>query len=133
MPELPEVETMARELAPLVVGAEIAEAWTDWPPAVRHPARVECQAVARDDQPERAAVAACGGGDRVPDVRAWRDAPVLHRRMARVVLDAHVDERRFEQDHIAWPRPGIGLEGADDRPHIEVTKRGAIVRHQTDR
>ena len=37
MPELPEVETMARELAPLVVGAEIAEAWTDWPPAVRHP------------------------------------------------------------------------------------------------
>jgi len=37
MPELPEVETMARELAPLVVGATITEAWTDWPPAVRHP------------------------------------------------------------------------------------------------
>jgi formamidopyrimidine-DNA glycosylase len=37
MPELPEVETMARELAPLVVGATIAQAWTDWPPAVRHP------------------------------------------------------------------------------------------------
>ena len=28
---------MARELAPLVVGATIIEAWTDWPPAVRHP------------------------------------------------------------------------------------------------
>ena len=37
MPELPEVETMARELAPLVVGATIASAWTDWPAAVRHP------------------------------------------------------------------------------------------------
>jgi formamidopyrimidine-DNA glycosylase len=37
VPELPEVETMARELAPLVIGAEIVEAWTDWPPAVRHP------------------------------------------------------------------------------------------------
>ena len=28
---------MARELAPLVVGATITEAWTDWPAAVRHP------------------------------------------------------------------------------------------------
>lgn len=28
---------MARELAPLVVGATISEAWTDWPPSVRHP------------------------------------------------------------------------------------------------
>jgi len=37
MPELPEVETMARELAPLVVGATISEAWTDWPAGVRHP------------------------------------------------------------------------------------------------
>jgi formamidopyrimidine-DNA glycosylase len=37
MPELPEVETMARELAPLVVGATITSAWTDWPAAVRYP------------------------------------------------------------------------------------------------
>ena len=37
MPELPEVETMARELAPLVVGSCIIDAWTDWPRAVRHP------------------------------------------------------------------------------------------------
>ena len=37
MPELPEVETMARELAPLIVGATISQTWTDWPPAVRHP------------------------------------------------------------------------------------------------
>ena len=38
MPELPEVETIARELR--AAGrrvATIAEAWTDWPPAVRHP------------------------------------------------------------------------------------------------
>ncbi len=38
MPELPEVETMARDLAPLVEGATITEAWWDWPPVVRHPA-----------------------------------------------------------------------------------------------
>jgi formamidopyrimidine-DNA glycosylase len=37
MPELPEVETIARELEPLVRGAMIAEAWLDWPRAVRHP------------------------------------------------------------------------------------------------
>ncbi|MFI5261118.1 MAG: bifunctional DNA-formamidopyrimidine glycosylase/DNA-(apurinic or apyrimidinic site) lyase [Candidatus Limnocylindrales bacterium] len=38
MPELPEVETIARELRPLVTGAVVAEAWTDWPRAIRHPA-----------------------------------------------------------------------------------------------
>ncbi|MEA2622688.1 MAG: formamidopyrimidine-DNA glycosylase [Chloroflexota bacterium] len=37
MPELPEVETIARELAPLVTGATIAGVWTDWPRAIRHP------------------------------------------------------------------------------------------------
>jgi formamidopyrimidine-DNA glycosylase len=37
MPELPEVETIARELAPLVRGAVIADARLDWPRAVRHP------------------------------------------------------------------------------------------------
>jgi formamidopyrimidine-DNA glycosylase len=37
MPELPEVETMARDLAPLVTGAVILEAWWDWPKAIRHP------------------------------------------------------------------------------------------------
>lgn len=37
MPELPEVETMARDLAPLVEGASIAEAWWDWEPVIRDP------------------------------------------------------------------------------------------------
>ncbi|HET7676251.1 MAG TPA: bifunctional DNA-formamidopyrimidine glycosylase/DNA-(apurinic or apyrimidinic site) lyase [Candidatus Limnocylindrales bacterium] len=38
MPELPEVETIARELRPLVVGAVVREAWLDWPRQVKHPA-----------------------------------------------------------------------------------------------
>lgn len=37
MPELPEVETMARDLAPLVVGGTIASVWTDWPRTIRYP------------------------------------------------------------------------------------------------
>ena len=37
MPELPEVETMARDLAPLVRGATIAGAWWDWDKVIRHP------------------------------------------------------------------------------------------------
>lgn len=37
MPELPEVETMARELRPLVVGRRITSAWLDWPRQVKHP------------------------------------------------------------------------------------------------
>jgi len=37
VPELPEVETIARELRPLVRGARIAGFHTDWPRAVRHP------------------------------------------------------------------------------------------------
>jgi formamidopyrimidine-DNA glycosylase len=37
MPELPEVETMARDLAPLVEGARITGAWWDWPAVIRHP------------------------------------------------------------------------------------------------
>ena len=37
MPELPEVETIARELRPLVVGATITGVWTDWPRSIRHP------------------------------------------------------------------------------------------------
>jgi formamidopyrimidine-DNA glycosylase len=37
MPELPEVETMARDLAPLLVGATIADAWWDWEPVIRYP------------------------------------------------------------------------------------------------
>jgi formamidopyrimidine-DNA glycosylase len=37
VPELPEVETIARELRPLVHDAVVAEAWTDWPRAIRHP------------------------------------------------------------------------------------------------
>jgi formamidopyrimidine-DNA glycosylase len=38
MPELPEVETIARELRPLVVGRTIRAAWFDWPRQIRHPA-----------------------------------------------------------------------------------------------
>ncbi len=38
MPELPEVETMARDLAPLIEGAVITGAWWDWDPVIRHPA-----------------------------------------------------------------------------------------------
>jgi formamidopyrimidine-DNA glycosylase len=37
MPELPEVETIARELRPLVVGATIVDAWFDWPNQIKHP------------------------------------------------------------------------------------------------
>ena len=37
MPELPEVETMARDLAPLAEGATITGAWWDWRPTIRHP------------------------------------------------------------------------------------------------
>jgi len=37
MPELPEVETIARELRPLLVGAVVRETWTDWPRVIRHP------------------------------------------------------------------------------------------------
>ena len=35
MPELPEVETIARELRPLVGAAIIGGVWTDWPRAIR--------------------------------------------------------------------------------------------------
>jgi formamidopyrimidine-DNA glycosylase len=41
MPELPEVETIARELRPLVLDATITGAWWDWPAVVRHPAPAE--------------------------------------------------------------------------------------------
>ncbi len=37
MPELPEVETIARELRPLIAGARISGFWTDWPRAIKHP------------------------------------------------------------------------------------------------
>jgi formamidopyrimidine-DNA glycosylase len=37
MPELPEVETIARELRPLVVGRTITAAWLDWPRQIKHP------------------------------------------------------------------------------------------------
>src|SRR6188472_2464716 len=37
MPELPEVETIARELKPLVLGATIIGFETDWPKAIKHP------------------------------------------------------------------------------------------------
>jgi formamidopyrimidine-DNA glycosylase len=44
MPELPEVETIARELRPLVLDAAITGAWWDWPAVVRHPPHPEFEA-----------------------------------------------------------------------------------------
>ena len=37
MPELPEVETMARDLAPLLTGATITEVWWDWDNVISYP------------------------------------------------------------------------------------------------
>jgi len=47
MPELPEVETIARELRPLVVGRTITDAWFDWPNQIKHPAPSAFVAAAR--------------------------------------------------------------------------------------
>jgi formamidopyrimidine-DNA glycosylase len=41
MPELPEVETIARELRPLVVGRTIMDAFFDWPNQVKFPSPAE--------------------------------------------------------------------------------------------
>ena len=38
MPELPEVETIARDLRPLIVGRTIVNAWFDWPRQIKNPA-----------------------------------------------------------------------------------------------
>ncbi len=48
MPELPEVETIARELRPLVVGRTIRGAWFDWPRQIKHPAPDDFAARTRD-------------------------------------------------------------------------------------
>ncbi len=47
MPELPEVETIARELRPLVVGRTILDASFDWPNQVKYPAPDEFVAAVR--------------------------------------------------------------------------------------
>ncbi|MEX2547566.1 MAG: DNA-formamidopyrimidine glycosylase [Chloroflexota bacterium] len=47
MPELPEVETIARELRPLVVGRTILDVSFDWPNQVKHPAPDEFVAAVR--------------------------------------------------------------------------------------
>ena len=47
MPELPEVETIARELRPLVVGRTIVGGWFDWPRQIKHPAPGEFVAAVR--------------------------------------------------------------------------------------
>jgi formamidopyrimidine-DNA glycosylase len=47
MPELPEVETIARELRPLVVGRRVLDAWFDWPNQIKHPAPSEFVAAVR--------------------------------------------------------------------------------------
>jgi formamidopyrimidine-DNA glycosylase len=41
VPELPEVETIARELRPLLVGRTIVDAFFDWPNQVKHPSPEE--------------------------------------------------------------------------------------------
>jgi formamidopyrimidine-DNA glycosylase len=41
MPELPEVETMAQDLAPLLRGAVVQEVWWDWPKVIRDPSPPE--------------------------------------------------------------------------------------------
>jgi formamidopyrimidine-DNA glycosylase len=41
VPELPEVETIARELRPLLVGKTINRVWFDWPNQIKHPAPEE--------------------------------------------------------------------------------------------
>ena len=41
MPELPEVETIARELRPLLVGRTITGVWLDWPRQIKHPSPEE--------------------------------------------------------------------------------------------
>jgi len=38
LPELPEVETITRELRPLVESRTIVDAWFDWPNQIKHPA-----------------------------------------------------------------------------------------------
>lgn len=38
MPELPEVETIARELRPALIGRTITDAWCDWPNQIKNPA-----------------------------------------------------------------------------------------------
>ena len=50
MPELPEVETIARELRPLIVGRTITGAWFDWPRQIKHPAPEEFAAALRGRQ-----------------------------------------------------------------------------------
>jgi len=41
VPELPEVETIARELRPLLAGRTIVDAWFDWPRQIKHPAAAD--------------------------------------------------------------------------------------------
>ena len=41
MPELPEVETIVRELRPLLVGLKLKDAWADWPKTVRQAGGLE--------------------------------------------------------------------------------------------
>ncbi|HWH24751.1 MAG TPA: bifunctional DNA-formamidopyrimidine glycosylase/DNA-(apurinic or apyrimidinic site) lyase [Candidatus Limnocylindria bacterium] len=47
MPELPEVETIARELRPLLVGARVRDVWFDWPNQIKQPPPAEFAAAVR--------------------------------------------------------------------------------------
>jgi formamidopyrimidine-DNA glycosylase len=47
MPELPEVETVVRDLKRKVVGATIVAVWTDWPKAIKDPQAQSRTAVSR--------------------------------------------------------------------------------------
>ena len=44
MPELPEVETIVRELRPRLVGRTITGVWLDWPRQIKHPSPEEFKA-----------------------------------------------------------------------------------------
>jgi formamidopyrimidine-DNA glycosylase len=48
MPELPEVETIARELRPLIVGRTIRDVWFDWPRQIKYPAPEDFAVRTRD-------------------------------------------------------------------------------------
>ncbi len=124
MPELPEVETMARELAPLIVGATISQSWTDWPAAVRHP--------------DVAGYLAALPGRRIVGVRRrakWlvieldQGALVIQVKMTGqlTVVRGHDAPRPVRARHLdVHRRPGAALaRRAQVRAHRRVRRRGA--------
>jgi formamidopyrimidine-DNA glycosylase len=76
MPELPEVETIARELRPLLEGRTIVDGWFDWPNQIKHPSPAEF----------------------VPAVRGRRILGVA-RRAKWVILDLSASNDRHPEEH----------------------------------